>query len=417
MKKIIAVLLALSLILTVVGCGKAKETETDKNTHTENGVKISTNAFPKDTVLKVETVKADDKKIDTVKTALPAALKIDAYEITAESKGVKVQPDGSVKVTFPVPKSYDSAKHDIEVYFVADDGTTEKITAKLEKGGVVAELLHFSTYVVILVEKKTTSSSEDTTSSEDAAVSSESSSNVSSGTPSNTSPSSSTPSSTSTPSSSSTPSTPQTTPETVTAPTLNETKVKEMTEHFLWAGKYAYNVNGRQFTDFYNQGFQNLTDLTVLSFLYRYCGDDLKSYQAENDMGYVTTVPKTVLDTLAERHLGFTYNFTKSYTEEDYVILIQYDRNSGNVIFTEMAGGFGDPDGFRYKGFTQNNDTVTVDLIYYSHTEEKPSGVQGKDWDDVSDGDYICYVEYLHPSTLTFKYVDGYWRIISFKSK
>lgn len=404
MKKLIAILLALSLIFTVVGCGGAKET--DKNTYTEGGVKISTEAFPEDTEIKVETVKEDNKKYETVKTALPLAVKINAYEITAESEGVKVQPDGTVQVTFPIPQSYDSAKHDIEVYYVADDGTTEKITAKLENDGVVAELKHFSTYVVILVERKTVTSSDTTTSSNATSSSAPSSTASSSSKPSSSKPSSSKPSS-------STPST----PETVKAPTLNETKVKEMTEHFLWAGKYAHNVNGRQFTDFYNQNFQNLSDLTVLSFLYRYCNNDLEKYKTENEMGYVTTVPKSVLDTLAKRHLGYTYNFTKSYTEEDYIILIKYDSNSGNVIFTEMAGGFGDPDGFKFKSFAQSNDTVTVELIYHSYTEEKPSGVEGKDWDDVSEEDYICYVEYTSPSTLTFKYVDGNWRIMSFKSK
>ena len=395
MKKAIAILLALAMIFTVVGCANVKDNEADKNIHTENGVQISINAFPKDTVLKVETVKQENKKMDTVKAALPEALKIDAYEITAQSKGVKVQPNGTVKVTFPVPQSYDSAKHDIEVYFVSDDGKTEKITAKLRKEGVVAELLHFSTYVVILVEKKTVTGS-DTTTSESATTT----------TPSSTSSSTKPSSSTTT-----------TAPAVVKVPKLTETKVKDMTDTFLWAGKYAHNVNGRQFTDFYNQSFQKLSDLTVLSFLYRYCQDDLQKYKAQSEMGFVTTVPKSVLDNLAKRHLGYTYNFTKSYTEEDYVILIQYDSGSGNVIFTETAGGFGDPDGFRYKGFRQNNDTVTVDLIYYSHTEEKPSGVQGKDWDDVSEDGYVCYVEYKNPSTLTFKYVNGYWRILSFKAK
>ena len=231
MKKLIAILLALSLIFTVVGCGGAKET--DKNTYTEGGVKISTEAFPEDTEIKVETVKEDNKKYETVKTALPLAVKINAYEITAESEGVKVQPDGTVQVTFPIPQSYDSAKHDIEVYYVADDGTTEKITAKLENDGVVAELKHFSTYVVILVERKTVTSSDTTTSSNATSSSAPSSTASSSSKPSSSKPSSSKPSS-------STPST----PETVKAPTLNETKVKEMTEHFLWAGKYAHNVNG-----------------------------------------------------------------------------------------------------------------------------------------------------------------------------
>ena len=132
---------------------------------------------------------------------------------------------------------------------------------------------------------------------------------------------------------------------------------------------------------------------------------------------YITSVPKTVLDKLAKKHLGYTYNFTKSYTRDDYYILIEYDSKSDKVVFTEDAGGFGDPDGFKYQGYKQNGDTVTVDLVYHSYTEEKPQGTEGKDWIDASEDDYVCYIAISDPSTLTFKYIDGTWRLISFKAK
>lgn len=411
MKKLLAIILTLAILFSFSSCGTDKNSDEAKNVYAEGGVTISTDAFPEDTELKVETIKTDDTKYQVAKTVLPKAVKIDAYEITAQSKGVEVQPDGSVKVTFPIPENYDGSKHDVEVYYISDDGVAEKISAKLEKSGVVAQLQHFSTYVVILVEKSNDITSSDATSS-DAASSDATSSNS---TPPAENVGSSNSSSTQPPKEENQNTSSKV--ETVTAPKLSGTKVEEMTQQFLWASKFAYNVNGRRYTDFYGKNLKDLTPLTVLTFLYRYCDDEFDQYEKEEEYTYITSVPKTVLDKLAKKHLGYTYNFTKSYTHDDYYILIEYDSKSDKVVFTEDAGGFGDPDGFKYQGYKQNGDTVTVDLVYHSYTEEKPQGVEGKDWIDVSEDDYICYVEISDPSILTFKYVDGAWRIISFKAK
>ena len=106
------------------------------------------NVFPENTVVKVEEVQ-EEKKIETVKEALKEVSKtFVAYEITATCENVSVQPDGKVKATFEIPEGYDLSK--VAVFYVAPDGKFEKLqsTVNKETNTVVAELSHFSTYVV-----------------------------------------------------------------------------------------------------------------------------------------------------------------------------------------------------------------------------------------------------------------------------
>lgn len=106
------------------------------------------NVFPENTVVKVEEVQ-EEKKIETVKEALKEVSDtFVAYEITATCENVSVQPDGKVKATFEIPEGYDLSK--VAVFYVAPDGKFEKLqsTVNKETNTVVAELSHFSTYVV-----------------------------------------------------------------------------------------------------------------------------------------------------------------------------------------------------------------------------------------------------------------------------
>lgn len=416
MKKFIAIFLITALIFSFAGCGdkQTASQSSEKSVHTEVGVEISTEAFPENTVLKVETVKPETQKYQTAKTALPKAIKLDAYEITAESEGVKVQPDGTVLVTFPVPESYDSTKHDIEVYFVADDGTTEKITASTTANGVVAELKHFSTYVVILVEK------DSVVSSDTASTSSETSTSTSTSTSSNSSssvPVSSTPTpSSSNPKPSSTTSS-TTSSEKISVPTLSKKTVEDMLSKFLYTSVAAYDATDNPYGDLYNGNLKNLNNLTAESFIFYYCYDELQKYADTSAEFPTVVVPKSFLDTLAKRYLGYTYDFTKSYTFDDFVVAITYDSKNKTVTFTEGGGGFGGPDGFKIMSYTQKDDTLTLNLKYHTLTEETPSGKEGTDWVDATSYGYEgCYYTLRDPSTLTFKYVDGYWRIISYKA-
>jgi len=110
------------------------------------------NVFPEGTVVNVVMV-TDEKQLKIVKTALKELTqKFVAYDITAKSENVTVQPDGTVKATFAIPEGYDHNK--VGVVYVSEKGKTEVVPSVVNKetGKVVASLSHFSTYAVVEIE-------------------------------------------------------------------------------------------------------------------------------------------------------------------------------------------------------------------------------------------------------------------------
>lgn len=153
MRKIICLILCILFVLNATACKDNKPSSTTPtpsvNVYEENNVTVSTSEFPENTVLKVETV----EKTVEIEEIFEEAKDIEVYDINAFLDEEKIQPSSEVKVTFPAPKEFDSLKHTIEVYYIADDGTTEKIDSAIVDGNVVVNLKHFSVYAVIVVEK------------------------------------------------------------------------------------------------------------------------------------------------------------------------------------------------------------------------------------------------------------------------
>ncbi len=111
-------------------------------------VEATPDAFPKDAVVKLEALATDALSAPVKGALLELAKKFVAYEITATAGGAAVQPDGTVKGTFAIPAEYDLDK--VAVLYVSPDGKTETIASTIDRanGKIVAELRHFSTYVV-----------------------------------------------------------------------------------------------------------------------------------------------------------------------------------------------------------------------------------------------------------------------------
>ncbi len=137
--------------------GTAPATLTDEETGVQ--VEAAAGVLPAETVL---TVEPSTYKLEGVQHYT-------AFDISLERDGVKVQPNGKVKVTLPIPAGYDKAK--LTVYRVEADGSKTELPCTVNGDAVTFETDHFSVY--LLAEKAATpatEATESTESTEDAAT-------------------------------------------------------------------------------------------------------------------------------------------------------------------------------------------------------------------------------------------------------
>lgn len=135
----------------------------NKNTivHLEDNVtniklNSSSDIIPSDTILEVKEIE-NGKEYSIVADALKnVSDKFVVYDITLKSEGVKIQPNGKVEISIPIPSEYDTNK--IVVYRVEDDGTKVKYNAKINNNYATIQTDHFSKYV--LVEENNSNMSE-----------------------------------------------------------------------------------------------------------------------------------------------------------------------------------------------------------------------------------------------------------------
>lgn len=123
---------------------------TKKDTTTNITLQADTNIVPANTVLEVEPV-TEGKTYNTVKTVLTNVNKLKVFDINLLSNGVKIQPNGKVKISIPIPTEFDTSK--LAVYRIADNGEKIKYKVTVENNNATFETDHFSTYV--LAEEKT----------------------------------------------------------------------------------------------------------------------------------------------------------------------------------------------------------------------------------------------------------------------
>lgn len=124
------------------------KTEIVSNTDTKTNIKLdtTTDVVPSGTTLVAKKV-SNGKAYNTAVTALGKDVsKFEMYDINLISNNTKIQPNGKVKVSIPVPSGYDTSK--IVVYRVADDGTKTKYDITITDGFIVFETDHFSNYIV-----------------------------------------------------------------------------------------------------------------------------------------------------------------------------------------------------------------------------------------------------------------------------
>ena len=129
-----------------------------KQEDTDTGITLDTasDVVPSDTKIVAESIKSGSS-YNTVVSVLNEYNKIEVFDLSLVSNNQKVQPNGKVKISIPVPDEMDASK--IEVYRVDDDGTKTKYNCKIEtinnKKYITFETNHFSLYV--LAQKTETS--------------------------------------------------------------------------------------------------------------------------------------------------------------------------------------------------------------------------------------------------------------------
>ena len=134
-----------------------------KKEDTTTGIKLetTTNVVPSNVVL--TSIKVTDQNVlNTVKETLKdISTKYTVYDINLLSDGVKIQPNGKVKISVPVPTEYN--KSNIVVYRVADNGDKTEYAVAINGDVATFETDHFSTYVLAEKEVKQNTGNTDNT--------------------------------------------------------------------------------------------------------------------------------------------------------------------------------------------------------------------------------------------------------------
>ena len=133
---------------------------TDKSTNIK--LETTTAVVPAGTTLTAEKVTKGDNYNTVVKAVEKDVSKFVLYDINLVNNNSKIQPNGKVKVSIPVPEGYDTRK--IVVYRVAEDGTKTKYDTTITDGYITFETDHFSNYVV--AEKTTSTENNNTNTTE-----------------------------------------------------------------------------------------------------------------------------------------------------------------------------------------------------------------------------------------------------------
>lgn len=146
-----------TITINVTGNSSSDEEITDKPsddgqavvlTDETTGIQLDAKdgVLPDNTTLVVNSLKSG-KQYDIIKDSLAdVSEKFLAFDIWLENNGIKVQPNGNVTVSIPIPSDYD--KSNLTVYYIDDNGTKEEIVSSVKEDNIVFATDHFSTYVL-----------------------------------------------------------------------------------------------------------------------------------------------------------------------------------------------------------------------------------------------------------------------------
>jgi len=135
---------------TCTVCGQTVRTEsacTNKDASTGVEIKCNQGVFEAGTEVEVKKIDETSEQYQQANVVLQdVGGQFQAFDISAVLNGAKVQPNGTVEVTFELPEGFSNNSC---VVFVGDDGSIEIMSTVVKDGKITANLTHFSTYAVL----------------------------------------------------------------------------------------------------------------------------------------------------------------------------------------------------------------------------------------------------------------------------
>lgn len=129
------------------------------DTTTNIKLEAPTGVIPSNTVMEVQTVTTGNT-FNQVKTVLTDVKNFKVFDITLKSNGAKIQPNGKLKISIPIPNEFDTSK--LTVYRITDDNKKTEYNVKIVTENNIKyatfETDHFSTYVLAEAEKTSNNS-------------------------------------------------------------------------------------------------------------------------------------------------------------------------------------------------------------------------------------------------------------------
>ncbi len=123
----------------------------------EDGITVEGDgAFPKNTIVKAESVKSGEifQRVQASLTDVAQKNKIAVFNLTATSNGSGVQPTQKVTVKFDLPSNLSA--ENLKMFYISENGEREEIDITIDENEktVMAQLSHFSTYVLLNIQSE-----------------------------------------------------------------------------------------------------------------------------------------------------------------------------------------------------------------------------------------------------------------------
>lgn len=134
-------------------CKRCNETTSEiipcsaKDEITGAEIELDEGVFQEGTTMEIEEIKENTPRYEKVKSALKEITeKFVATDVSAVLNNAEVQPNGIVKLILKSPTGF---SNNLALYFVADDGTIEKLEAKVNDNGTIsADVAYLGSYAI-----------------------------------------------------------------------------------------------------------------------------------------------------------------------------------------------------------------------------------------------------------------------------